>query len=413
MDEHENDRNSSDDRPVTVRFEDQRPRLRAVAYRLLGTFDEADEAVREAVLRAVREAVRDKGAARHADPPTTTVARICLERLRARETHHRKPWNPWDPWAVGAPNRPHRPEQVTDPGRRALLAADAESPGPDLPVVLDGLTPSERLAYVLHDLFTVPYEEIAGILDRSPAAARQLAGRAGHRVHGAEEMPQPDPGRGREVVASLLAAARAHDHDALLALLDPDVVLRADAGAVRTGATPAHGAPAVARAVARQARSARPALVDGAAGLVVGDPEALSTATTTRATTTAAPATGDTTTGAAPATRDDTTAEAGSTTPDAAPATPGTESGTTPATPGTTPGATPGTTPAAAPATPGATPTTANAAEADPTEANGVPAVTVLGFTVLHGLITSVDLLADAEHLSRLDLQLLDERAAA
>ncbi|MFE5910720.1 sigma factor-like helix-turn-helix DNA-binding protein [Streptomyces wedmorensis] len=409
MDEHENDRNSSDDRPVTVRFEDQRPRLRAVAYRLLGTFDEADEAVREAVLRAVREAVRDKGAARHADPPTTTVARICLERLRARETHHRKPWNPWDPWAAGAPNRPHRPEQVTDPGRRALLAADAESPGPDLPVVLDGLTPSERLAYVLHDLFTVPYEEIAGILDRSPAAARQLAGRAGHRVHGAEEMPQPDPGRGREVVASLLAAARTHDHDALLALLDPDVVLRADAGAVRTGATPAHGAPAVARAVARQARSARPALVDGAAGLVVGDPEALSTATTTRATTTAAPATGDdttaapatgdTTTGAAPATRDDTTAEAGSTTPDAAPATPGT-------TPGTTPGATP--------ATPGTTPgAAANAAEADATEADGVPAVTVLGFTVLHGLITSVDLLADAEHLSRLDLQLLDERTAA
>ncbi|MEU4067399.1 sigma factor-like helix-turn-helix DNA-binding protein [Streptomyces wedmorensis] len=410
MDEHENDRNSSDDRPVTVRFEDQRPRLRAVAYRLLGTFDEADEAVREAVLRAAREAVRDAGAARHADPPTTTVARICLERLRARETHHRKPWDPWDPWAAGAPNRPHRPEQVTDPGRRALLAADAESPGPDLPAVLDGLTPSERLAYVLHDLFTVPYEEIAGILDRSPAAARQLAGRAGHRVHGAEEMPQPDPGRGREVVASLLAAARAHDHDALLALLDPDVVLRADAGAVRTGATPAHGAPAVARAVARQARSARPALVDGAAGLVVGDPEALGTATTTSDTATAAPATrDDTTTGAAPATRDDTTAEAGSTTPDAASATPGATPAAAPAAPGTTPG----TTPAAAPATPGATPTTADAAEADATEADGVPAVTVLGFTVLHGLITSVDLLADAEHLSRLDLQLLDERAAA
>ncbi|MFI1974354.1 MULTISPECIES: sigma factor-like helix-turn-helix DNA-binding protein [Streptomyces] len=413
MDEHENDRNSSDDRPVTVRFEDQRPRLRAVAYRLLGTFDEADEAVREAVLRAAREAVRDAGAARHADPPTTTVARICLERLRARETHHRKPWDPWDPWAVGAPNRPHRPEQVTDPGRRALLAADTESPGPDLPLVLDGLTPSERLAYVLHDLFTVPYEEIAGILDRSPAAARQLAGRAGHRVHGAEEMPQPDPGRGREVVASLLTAARAHDHDALLALLDPDVVLRADAGAVRTGATPAHGAPAVARAVARQARSARPALVDGAAGLVVGDPEALSTSTTTRDTTTGAPATVDTTTGAAPATRDDTTAEAGSTTPDAAPAAQSATPGATPdAAPGTTPGAGAAANAAEADATE-ADATEADATEADATEADGVPAVTVLGFTVLHGLITSVDLLADAEHLSRLDLQLLDERAAA
>ncbi|MFB6840844.1 sigma factor-like helix-turn-helix DNA-binding protein [Streptomyces sp. NPDC056361] len=306
----DDDTHNKDDRAVAARFEEERQRLRAVAYRLLGTFDEADDAVREAVLRAAREAVR--ASVRRGDPPTEIVARVCLERLRAREAHRGKPWDPWDPWAVGAPNRPHRPDEVSDPGRRALLAADSDSTAPDLPQVLDGLTPSERLAYVLHDLFSEPYEEIAGILDRTPSAARQLAGRARHRVGGAEEMPHPDPDRGREVVAALLEAARNGDLDGLLALLDPDVVLRADAAAVRAGTAAAHGAPAVARPVARHARAARPALVDGMAGLVEGDP------------------------------------------------------------------------------------------------AGSGDATAVLGFTVLHDLITSVDLLADADHLSRLDLRLLD-----
>ncbi|MFE4617521.1 sigma factor-like helix-turn-helix DNA-binding protein [Streptomyces sp. NPDC056747] len=220
------------------------PRLKAVAYRLLGSFDEAEEAVEQ----AIREAPR------HPTPTTddrflATLARICLERLRARETHRTAPWDPWDPWNTDTDR--------AGPEGRALLTA------------MDALTPPDRLAFVLHDLFDVPYEEIAAVLERTPAAARHLAGRARHRVQGTEEMPEPDPVRQREVVAAFLAASRTGDSQAMLALLDPDVVLRADPTAVRTGARAAHGAVPVALALAGRTREARQALVDGAAGLVL------------------------------------------------------------------------------------------------------------------------------------------------
>ncbi|MEU6880140.1 sigma factor-like helix-turn-helix DNA-binding protein [Streptomyces sp. NPDC046712] len=215
-------------------------RLREVAYRLLGSFGRADAAVREAALHLGRSGspARDE---------TMAVARVCLDMLRSREGRRD---DPWDPWGAGEPG------QATDPEERALLAA------------LDRLTPAERLAFVLHDMFAVPLEEIAPVVERTPAATRQLAARARRRVQGTEEMPEPDLPRQREVVAAFLAAARSGDVDALLALLDPDAVLRADAEAVRAGASAAHGALPVAESFAGRARSERLALVDGAAGLV-------------------------------------------------------------------------------------------------------------------------------------------------
>ncbi|CAM5498719.1 sigma factor-like helix-turn-helix DNA-binding protein [Streptomyces narbonensis] len=226
-----------------------RSRLEAVAYRMLGSADEAGEAVDEALRESERLATVG-------GRPLDTLARICLERLRARETHRTAPWDPWDPWDTPA-ERPGPGTTPTGPPDPALLAA------------LEALTPPERLAFVLHDLFDVPYEEIAPVLERTPAAARQLAARARHRVRGTEEMPEPDPARQRETVAAFLAAARDGDSEALLALLDPDVALRADPTAVRAGMRTAHGAGTVALALAGPIREARQALVDGAAGLVL------------------------------------------------------------------------------------------------------------------------------------------------
>ncbi|MFD8009696.1 sigma factor-like helix-turn-helix DNA-binding protein [Streptomyces sp. NPDC058955] len=235
----------------TARFEEHRARLRAVAERLLGSAAEA-----EAAVDAVREEVWP-GLARTGPPGdtalddrmTAAVARVCLDLLRARTAG-----------GAGA----SRPDGGV--GGDAAGAADAEQRV--LRAALDALTPSERVAFVLHDLFAVPYEGIAPVVDRVPAAARRLAGRARRRVQGAEDMPEPDPTRQREVVAAFLAAARAGDAGALDELLDPDVVLRADTTAVRTGATGARGPRSVSRAfTGRAARTARPALVDGAAGL--------------------------------------------------------------------------------------------------------------------------------------------------
>ncbi|MFG3347408.1 sigma factor-like helix-turn-helix DNA-binding protein [Streptomyces sp. NPDC048018] len=222
---------------LTVSVEEHRTRLRAVAFRLLGSYDEADEALRAAGPR-LTGAEADLG----------TVARVCLERLRSRASRRRP--------GPGA----NRPAPPGDPRGREEA-------------VLDTMPPSERLAFVLHDAFGVPHEEIASVVDLTPAAARQLVARARRRVQGTEEMPAPDPARLREVVTAFLAAARADDTEALLALMDPDVVLRADSEAVRTGTEPAHGAPAVARSLAGLAREARPVLVDGAAGLVRQAPD--------------------------------------------------------------------------------------------------------------------------------------------
>jgi RNA polymerase sigma factor (sigma-70 family) len=243
---------------LAERFETHRPRLRAVAYRMLGSASEADDAVQEAWLRLSRA---DAGEIENLGGwLTTVVARVCLNLLQSRKSRREEP--------LGA----HLPEETAtgqdgpDPEQQALLA---DSVGLALLVVLDTLAPAERLAFVLHDMFDVPFEEIAPIVGRSPAAARQLASRARRRVRGAEAAPDADHARQRAVVDAFLAAARGGDFQALLAMLDPDVVLRSDQAAVQVGASrELHGAAAVAGSFAGRARAARPALIDGAAGLV-------------------------------------------------------------------------------------------------------------------------------------------------
>ena len=254
---------------LAERFEEHRPHLQAVAYRLLGSASEAEDAVQDAWLRlsrADRSDVENLGGWL-----TTVVARVCLNRLQARTSRREEPLD------VDA----HRPEPIvseaegTDPEHEALLA---DAVGPALLVVLDTLAPAERLAFVLHDVFAVSFEEIAAIVERSPAAARQLASRARRRVQGAETMPDTDRSRQRTLVDAFLAAARGGDFEALLALLDPDSVVRADPAAMQLGAAAAlqlgaaqevRGATDVAATFARlRARAARPALVDGVAGAV-------------------------------------------------------------------------------------------------------------------------------------------------
>ena len=243
---------------LAERFEQHRRRLRAVAYRMLGSLTEAEDAVQDAWIRLSRsnaEQIDNLGGWL-----TTVVARECLHMLRSRRRRE-------------VSSEGHLPDPVItpdgdlDPEQEALLA---DSVGLALLVVLDHLTPAERLAFVLHDTFGVPFEEIAPIVGRSPAASRQLASRARRKVRGESTVPDADPARQREVVDAFLAASRDGDLGALLAVLDPDVVLRADPGAA--------GAPREvrgARAVAEQARAfshlgrfSRRALVNGVAGIV-------------------------------------------------------------------------------------------------------------------------------------------------
>jgi RNA polymerase sigma-70 factor (ECF subfamily) len=239
-------------------FEANRAHLRAVAYRMLGSPSEADDAVQEAWLRLSRSDT--SGVENLGGWLTTVVARVCLNMLAARSSRREEPLGVHLPDPVGGP------EDGIDPEQEALLA---DSVGPALLVVLDTLTPAERLAFVLHDLFAVPFDEIAAILGRSPAAARQLASRARRRVQGSSPDPAADLRRQRAVVDAFLAAARGGDFEALLALLDPDVVLRADPAAVQAGAAAeVRGAREVAGTFSGRARFARPALVDGAAGAV-------------------------------------------------------------------------------------------------------------------------------------------------
>ena len=246
---------------LAERFEEQRTRLRAVAYRMLGSLSEADDALQEAWIRfsrADRSDVENLGAWL-----MTVVARVSLNMLRSRQSRREEP--------LGV----HMPEPIvdradgTDPEHEALLA---DSVGLALLVVLDTLPPAERLAFVLHDMFAIPFEEIAPIVERSPGAARQLASRARRRVQGHTTLPDADLGRQREVVDAFLAAARDGDFDALVAILDPDVVVRADFGAVPAGASrEIHGAEAVARQSLSYSRAgvlAQPALINGVAGAV-------------------------------------------------------------------------------------------------------------------------------------------------
>jgi RNA polymerase sigma factor (sigma-70 family) len=257
-----------DEISLTETFESHRGHLRAVAYRLLGSRAEADDAVQEAWLRLHRA---DTGAVENMGGwLTTVVSRVCLDMLRSRGSRREEPSR--DPEPEVHLDHAARP----DPEGEALLA---DAVGPALLVVLDALTPAERLAFVLHDVFAVPFDEIAPIVDRSPAAARQLASRARRRVRGAHAGTPADRGLDRrgEVVDAFLAAARDGDLDRLVAVLDPDVVLRADAAAVdaatanlAAGAPPlaprVQGAQTVARTFAGRARTARRALVDGTVG---------------------------------------------------------------------------------------------------------------------------------------------------
>ncbi|MFG2054489.1 RNA polymerase sigma factor SigJ [Micromonospora sp. NPDC048930] len=247
---------------LAERFEQQRPQLRAVAYRMLGSHAEADDAVQEAWLRLAR--TDTSGVDNLAAWLTTVVARVCLNTLRARHTRREEPLE------VRMPDPVVRAEETEDPAYAAVLA---DSVGLAMLVVLDTLTPTERLAFVLHDMFAVPFDEIGEMIDRSPAAARQLASRARRRVQGRAPAPDPDLSRQREVVGAFLAAARDGDFDGLVAMLHPDVVLRADGGATRARHTTVL---AGARTVAAQATTfgrfspfARPVLVNGAAGILV------------------------------------------------------------------------------------------------------------------------------------------------
>ncbi len=253
-----------DELELADRFDRQRPRLRAVAYRILGSLSEADDAVQEAWLRLQRtDAEQIDSLERWL---TTVVARICLNMLRSRRTRGEQPLDGLRPEPII-----DDPAVGTDPEHEALLA---DAVGIALQVVLDTLSPAERLAFVLHDMFAVPFDEIAAMVERSPEATRQLASRARRRVREAAPAPDPDLTRQRAVVDAYFAAAREGDLDALVAVLDPDVVLRAH----RRDGDPLelHGAERVARGAMTARRFApfvRPALVNGAAGVVAFDGE--------------------------------------------------------------------------------------------------------------------------------------------
>ena len=251
----------SEDR-TAAQFEEHRPHLRAVAYRMLGSASEADDALQDAWLRYRQADTHDIANLR--GWLTTVVARVCLNRLRARRQH------PEDSLEAHLPEPMISDPGALDPEQEALLG---DAVGMAMLIVLDQLTPAERVAFVLHDVFAVPFDEVAPIVDRTPAATRQLASRARRRIQGTAQEPERDVERQRAVVDAFLAASRHGDFQALLEVLDPDVVVRADPGAL---------APNVARvirgreAVAKRAfgfrglaDGARPALINGAAGLVV------------------------------------------------------------------------------------------------------------------------------------------------
>ena len=250
MDEHE---------WLAEQFEANRSHLQAVAYRMLGSLSEADDAVQESWLHLSRSDT--SGVENLGGWLTTVVARICLDMLRSRNSRREEPLE------ASVPEPITSREGGIDPEQEALLA---DSVGLALLVVLDTLNPAERLAFVLHDIFAVPFDEIAPIVERSPTATRQLASRARRRVRGAATVKDPDLTYQREVADAFVAASRTGNFDALLAVLDPDVVFRADRTAVSAGASgEVRGAPFVARQFSGRAQGARPALVNGAVGVVV------------------------------------------------------------------------------------------------------------------------------------------------
>jgi RNA polymerase sigma factor (sigma-70 family) len=258
---------------LVARFEENRDRLHGVAYRILGSAPEAEDAVQEAWIRLSRS---DSGSIDNLGGwLTTVVGRICLDMLRTRRGRPERP--------VGEHSPALADDAVPDP---ELEAVQADSVGLALLVVLQTLTPTERLAFVLHDMFAVPYDDIAPILGKSPAAARQLASRARRRVQGTPEPAGPDALRQKEIVTAFLAASRGGDFTALLEVLDPEVVVRADPAVVARGGMPAlvSGAAAVAETFSGRAQAARLTLVDGLAGLVWsyrGEPQVIFSFTVT------------------------------------------------------------------------------------------------------------------------------------
>ena len=249
---------SSQAKDLAARFEENRIRLRAVAYRMLGSQTEADDAIQEAWLRLSRAEggeVENLGGWL-----TTVVARVCLDVLRSRKLRREDPLESDDALEGSAGSEPNAADQEMQL---------ADSIGPALLVVLETLAPSERIAFVLHDLFAVSFDEIAGIVGKSPAAARQLASRARRRVQGTDAAPDASRARQREIVSAFLAASRGGNFEALLSVLDPGVVLRADDTAVKMGAArDVVGTDAVAKFFSGRAQGARLALVDGVAGAV-------------------------------------------------------------------------------------------------------------------------------------------------
>lgn len=258
---------------LAERFAEHRSHLRAVAFRMLGSLSEADDALQEAWLRASRADVSQVH--NLAGWLTTVVARVCLNMLRSRGNRREQPLDLQAADPLLGPALAGNPEQE---------AEMADSVGVALLVVLDTLNPAERLAFVLHDLFAVPFEEIAPMLERSPEATRQLASRARRRVKGSAPAPHVDLTRQREVVAAFLSATRGRDLHALITLLHPDVALRADRAVMLT-AEPVvvHGAESVAKgamAAMQRAQFTGPALIDGAVGLVMASRSQLRVALT-------------------------------------------------------------------------------------------------------------------------------------
>ncbi|GCE31938.1 RNA polymerase sigma factor [Dictyobacter alpinus] len=247
---------------LTEQFEAERPRLRAMAYRMLGSLAEAEDAVQETWLHLFRA---DVSAVSNLEGWLTTVlARICLNMLHARTTRRE------DSLEASASNPPTSQESEVDPEEEAELA---DAVGLALLVVLDTLAPAERLAFVLHDIFSVPFDEIAPLVERSPLATRQLASRARRRVRGSALLKEPDLASQRAVVEAFLAAAREGSFDALMTMLDPEVVFRADPLAVSRGAVAKmYGARAVARGAMQLLKRipfAQPVLVDGSVGVAI------------------------------------------------------------------------------------------------------------------------------------------------
>jgi RNA polymerase sigma factor (sigma-70 family) len=246
---------------LAEQFEENRAHLRSVAYRMLGSVSEVDDAVQEAWLRLSR--AETAGIDNLGGWLTTVVARVCLDMLRSRKSRREEPFTPHAPEPVATGTSGSSPEH------EALLA---DSVGLALLVVLDRLTPAERLAFVLHDMFALPFEEIAAIVGRSTTATRQLASRARRRVRGGAAAPDPDLIRQREVVGAFLAALRGGDFEGLLAVLDPDLVVRADVPAPSGAPAEIRGAAVWAKqaiAFGQLARLARLALVNGAVGIVM------------------------------------------------------------------------------------------------------------------------------------------------